>query len=45
MTDNLAGFGSSFQTKVITSLLKDNKFIQQIGDILNPEMFDSDGNK
>jgi len=45
MTDNLSRFGNSFQTKVITSLLKDSSFIQQIGDILVPDMFDSDGNK
>ena len=45
MTDNLSKFGSGFQTKVVSSLLKDTAFIQQIADILNPEMFDSDGNR
>ncbi len=45
MTDSLSTFGTGFQTKIISSLLKDTSFFQQIGDILDPEMFDSDGNK
>ena len=38
-------FGPTFQSKVISSLLSDNKFIQTISDILEPSYFDSDANK
>jgi replicative DNA helicase len=37
----LAQYGSSFQNKVISSLLKHKEFLQSIHDILNPEEFDS----
>tara|TARA_R110000782_G_scaffold183911_1_gene274153 strand:+ start:283 stop:1650 length:1368 start_codon:yes stop_codon:yes gene_type:complete len=45
MSETLTQFGTSFQSKIIASLLSDIKFIQTISDILNPSMFDSDSNK
>lgn len=45
MSETLTQFGTSFQSKIIASLLSDIKFIQTISDILNPKMFDSDSNK
>ena len=41
----LSQFGHVFQSKIISSLLSDKKFIQTISDILEPEYFDSDANK
>jgi replicative DNA helicase len=41
----LTQFGHVFQSKIISSLLSDKKFIQTICDILEPEYFDSDANK
>ena len=43
--ENFNQFGPTFQAKVISSLLSDNKFIQTISDILEPAYFDSDANK
>ena len=40
MSETLTQFGTSFQSKIIASLLSDIKFIQTISDILNPKMFD-----
>ena len=45
MSDTLTQFGTSFQTKIIASLMTDVKFVQTISDILQPAMFDSDSNK
>ena len=45
MSETLTQFGTSFQSKIIASLLSNIKFIQTISDILNPKMFDSDSNK
>jgi len=45
MTDRLSSYGYSFQIKVITSLLTDKGFLQQISDILIPEYFESDANE
>ena len=45
MSETLTQFGTSFQSKIIASLLRDVKFIQTISDILQPAMFDSDSNK
>ena len=45
MSETLIKFGTSFQSKIIASLLSDKKFIQTITDILKPSMFDSDSNK
>ena len=43
--ENFNQFGPTFQAKIISSLLSDNKFIQTISDILEPKFFDSDANK
>ena len=43
--ENFNQFGPTFQAKIISSLLSDNKFIQTISDILEPAYFDSDANK
>ena len=43
--ENFNQFGPTFQSKIISSLLSDNKFIQTISDILEPKYFDSDANK
>ena len=45
MSETLTQFGTSFQSKIIASLLGDIKFLQTINDILEPNMFDSDSNK
>ena len=45
MTDRLANYGYSFQIKVITSLLTDKGFLNQISDILIPSYFESDANQ
>ena len=44
-SENFNQFGPTFQSKIISSLLTDNKFIQTISDILEPKYFDSDANK
>ena len=41
----LSQFGHVFQSKIISSLVSDKKFIQTISDILEPDYFDSDSNK
>jgi hypothetical protein len=45
MNESLIKYGTSFQSKIITSLIVDNKFIKTIGDILEVSYFDSDANK
>ena len=45
MTDRLSNFGYTFQIKVITSLLTDKIFLQQISDILIPSYFESEANQ
>ena len=45
MSETLTQFGTSFQAKIIASLMSDVKFLQTISDILEPTMFDSDSNK
>jgi len=45
MSETLTQFGTSFQSKIIASLMSDIKFVQTISDILEPDMFDSDSNK
>ena len=45
VSENFTQYGPSFQSKIISSLLSDNKFIQTISDILEPMYFDSDANK
>jgi len=44
VSENFNSFGPTFQAKIISSLLSDNKFIQTISDILEPQYFDSDAN-
>jgi replicative DNA helicase len=44
MTQKLNEYGPTFQIKVISSLLTDRIFIQQISDILKSEYFESDAN-
>jgi replicative DNA helicase len=44
MQDNLSQYGHTFQTKVITSLLNDRAFLQQVSDIIEPTYFESQAN-
>ena len=44
MKDRLSSYGYAFQIKVITSLLTDKSFLQQISDILNTKYFESEAN-
>ena len=44
-SENFNQFGPTFQSKIISSLLSDNKFIQTISDILESAYFASDANK
>tara|TARA_B100001094_G_scaffold297144_1_gene319917 strand:- start:123 stop:1478 length:1356 start_codon:yes stop_codon:yes gene_type:complete len=44
MKDRLSSYGYAFQIKVITSLLTDKSFLQQISDILVPTYFESEAN-
>jgi len=44
MSETLTQFGTSFQAKIVASLMSDIKFLQTISDILQPSMFDSDSN-
>ena len=43
--ETLTQFGSTFQSKVLSSLLSDNQFIGQISDILEPSFFESEPNQ
>lgn len=43
--DTLVKYGQSYQTKVVTSLITDCKFLEQICDITTPSYFESDSNK
>ena len=43
--ETLTHFGTTFQGKVVSSLLSDNSFIAQISDIMDPDYFESDSNK
>lgn len=45
MSDTLQYYGSSFQIKVLSALLGDKTFLQQISDIIEPTYFSSDANK
>jgi replicative DNA helicase len=45
MTDRLATYGYSFQIKVITSLLTDKGFLNQISDILISSYFEAEANR
>lgn len=39
--NTLNAYGSGFQIKVLSSLLKHKEFLQTINDVIDPEMFDS----
>jgi replicative DNA helicase len=43
--NKLSQYGSSFQIKVLTSLLKHKEFLQNIYDVLDPEYFDNPAHK
>ncbi len=43
--ETLTNFGHSYQSKIISALISDYKFLQQIEDILLPENFESDAHK
>ena len=45
MSESLIKYGTSFQSKILSSLLTDVKFIKQIIDILEISYFDTDSNK
>ena len=45
MSDKLSNFGYNFQIKIISSLLTDKAFLQQVSDILLPEFFESEANQ
>jgi replicative DNA helicase len=45
MSDRLSEFGYTFQIKIITCLLKDKQFLQQIDDILEPDYFENESNQ
>lgn len=42
MTDRLSAYGSSFQLKIISAILGDRLYLQQISDIMKPEYFESE---
>lgn len=44
-TNSLKKFGSTFQTKCISSLISDRVFLERIIDILSPDFFETDANK
>jgi replicative DNA helicase len=39
--NTLNAYGSGFQIKILSSLLKHKEFLQTINDVVEPEMFDS----
>jgi hypothetical protein len=43
--DTLVKYGQSYQTKVVTSLITDCKFLEQICDITSASFFESDANR
>lgn len=44
MKDNLSEFGHTFQSKVISCLLNDRAFLQQVSDLIEPSYFESQAN-
>ena len=44
-TDTLVKYGQSYQSKVVTSLVTDVKFLEQVSEITKAEFFESDANK
>ena len=45
MSDRLSEFGYTFQIKIITCLLKNKEFLQQINDILDESYFENESNQ
>ena len=45
MSDLLSSYGYTFQVKVITALLSNRTFLQQIHDILDPKFFENEANQ
>lgn len=43
--NKLSAYGSSFQIKVLSSLLKHKEFLQNINDVVDPEFFDNPAHK
>ena len=43
--DTLSKYGQSFQSKVVSALLTDNKFLDTIGEITTAKFFENDANK
>ena len=43
--DTLQRYGQSFQSKVVSALLTDGKFLDTIGEITTPKFFENDANK
>lgn len=43
--DTIEDFGPTFQSKVLASLVKDNQFLGQSFDVLNPNFFESDSSR
>jgi len=43
--DNLSKYGQSFQSKVVSSLLTDNKFLDTISEVTTSKFFENDANK
>lgn len=41
----LEQYGHNFQIKVLSVLVKDKEFLQQVADIVSPEFFDNEANK
>ena len=43
--DTLSKYGQSFQSKVVSALIHDNKFLDTIGEITTSKFFENDANK
>jgi uncharacterized protein (UPF0333 family) len=43
--DTLSKYGQSFQTKVVASLLSDDRMLDTLGDVINKKFFESEANK
>lgn len=43
--DTLSKYGQSFQSKVVSALVTDGKFLDTIGEITTPKFFENDANK
>ena len=44
MTNRLSDYGPTFQSKLLTSLFTDKSFLQQVSDIIYPNMFENEAN-